>query len=172
MCIVAKGNTRTFANDSDRTFPITPHARLGMGSQTNLTCATKKFARACWKTWSPRTTVIVRTYSGFHLQACVCVWLQPQRGASCRIRSVLGQLDQLLIPSGAQNMPPRSPGALQISPEDLLKPSKDPPGEACDPKTIPTLKTLPYYYKTTKRKPIFVQVTHLAATSGECLFRS
>ena len=110
-----------------------------MGSQTNLTCATKKFARPRWTTWSHRMIVTMLTCSNFHVQVCVCGRLQPQQRASWRIWTVL---DQLLIPSGVQNMPQRSPGALRISPEDLLKSSEDLSGASCDRETIPTLKAL------------------------------
>ena len=145
---MAKGSTRTFTNDTNRTPQTTPHARLEKGSQPNFSFATNKFADSFSTVWSPRIVLLLRTRSNFQLQDCAHVRFQPKRSASCRIGSSKGRFRSYMGLKRRPGSHPRLPKSLRESSESLPETHSE-----CRValETSQPQDSLFYYHKSTER---------------------
>ena len=148
---MAKGSTRTFTNDTNRTAQTTPHARLEKGSQPNFSFATNKFADSFSTVWSPRIVLLLRTRSNFQLQDCVHVRFQPKRSASCRIGSSRGRFRSYMVSKRRPGSHPELPKSLRESSESLPETHSE-----CRValETSQQRKPLFYYHKSTEKRKV------------------
>ena len=160
---MAKGSTRTFTNDTNRTPQTTPHARLEKGSQPNFSFATNKFADSFSTVWSPRIVLPLRTRSNFQLQDCVHVRFQPKRSASCRIGSSKGRFRSDMGSKRRPGSHPELPKSLQESSESLPETHSE-----CRValETSQPQDSLFYYHKSTEKRQRLDTLYYLAAGPG------
>ena len=146
---MAKGSTRTFTNDTNRTAQTTPHARLEKGSQPNFSFATNKFADSFSTVWSPRIVLLLRTRSNFQLQDCVHVRFQPRKSTSCRIGSSKGRFRSYMVSKRRPGSRPELPKSLRESSESLPETHSE-----CRValETSQQRKPLFYYHKSTEKE--------------------
>ena len=146
---MAKGSTRTFTNDTNRTAQTTPHARLEKGSQPNFSFATNKFADSFSTVWSPRIVLLLRTRSNFQLQDCVHVRFQPRKTTSCRIGSSKGRFRSNMVSKRPPGSHPELPKSLRESSESLPETDSECPVAL---ETSQQRKPLFYYHKSTEKE--------------------
>ena len=160
---MAKGSTRTFTNETNRTAQTTPHARLEKGSQPNFSFATNKFADSSSTVWRPRIVLPLRTRSNFQLQDCVHVRFQPKRSASCRIGSSKGRFRSYMVSK-------RRPGSLPELPKSLRESSENLPETHLECRvaleTSQPQDSLFYYHKSTEKRQRVYTLYYLAAGPG------
>ena len=152
---VAKGSTRTFTNDTNRTPQTTPHARLEKGSQPNFSFATNKFAGSFSTVWSPRIILPLRTRSNSQLQDRVHVRFQPKRSASCRIGSSQGRFRSNMGSKRRPGSRPELPKSLRESSESLPETNLE-----CRValETSQPQDSLFYYHKSTEKRLSLIHI--------------